>query len=459
MPSNTNLIDRVFSQTVSLISPQSSILAAVSGGGDSTALLFILWRLKEQLGIQRLGVIHVNHGLRGAASDADERFVAGLAKKFDLPFFLKQLSGHSLHDSGMEEWARHERYSFFHEVGKREGYEYIATGHTASDQAETLLFRLMRGTGLRGLRGIQARRDDGVVRPVLGIWSRELRSWLRENDIPFQHDTSNDDRTFSRNRIRHDLLPLLDRREKNASLKLVLIAAKVQEFWKIFGPQIEKWKLTNVRRGADSFRLKKAGLADKIHAPEGLLSVFNEYGIPADSMHLDQISAQAARKSGTLLLPGGWRYLIERNTMLFCKGHPVKTPAFRHVLAVPGRTDCRDLNSFFMVEERVAPAGKIPQDNITVLLDRAVCGDTLTYRSWNDKDRFEPLGSSSSVTVREFLAKQKIASVDRPGTGVVEGKEGRILWIPGVRIAQACRLTTGSRKLLKISYQSCPPII
>lgn len=459
MPSNSNLIDRVASQCVSLFPQNASILAAISGGGDSTGLLFILHRLKERLGIQRLGVIHVNHGLRGAASDADEQFTSDLAKKFDLPFFTKKLSGHSLHASGMEEWARQARYSFFLEVKKREGFDCIATGHTASDQAETVFFRLMRGTGLRGLRGVQSRRDDGVVRPLLGIWGHELRSWLKENNIPFRHDSSNDDRTFTRNRIRHEQLPLLDRREKNASLNLVRISEKAQEFWKIFGPQIEQWIRKNVKRGADSFRLRKEGLTDLIHAPEGLRSIFDEYGIPADSLHIDELPAQAARKSGTFLLPGGWRFLVERDTVLFCKGAPGKAPAFSCMLAVPGHTGCPEKKVFFTVEETGHPAGKIPRDNHTVLLDRTSCGDVLVYRSWTERDRFQPLGSSSSVTVREFLAKQKIASFDRPGMGVVEGKEGRIVWIPGVRIAHACRLTSASRKLLKISYQSFPPII
>jgi tRNA(Ile)-lysidine synthase len=458
VPSNNHLIERVALHCAGLFPQEVSLLAAVSGGGDSTALLLILHCLKERLGIDRLGVVHVNHGLRGAASDADESFAAGLAERLGAPFFHKKLAGRLLHDSGIEEWARRERYVFFHAVKEREGYDFIATGHTADDQAETLLFRLMRGTGIRGLRGVLASREDGVVRPVLGLWRHELNSWLKDQKVSFRHDASNDDRAFSRNRIRHDLLPLLNQREKGASEKLVQIAGKAQEFWKVFEPRVGAWIGKYVGKSEGSFRIKKEGFSDRLHASEGLRSVFEDYCIPVDSLHIDEVASRASRKSGFLLLPGGWRYYFQSDMILFCKDPPGAAPAFSCPLAVPGCTVCPERQVRFVVKELASPAEKVPRDNLTVLLDRNICGDRLTFRSWNRTDRFQPLGSGSSTTVREFLAKQKIALIERQGRGIVEGKGGKIVWIPGVRIAHACRLTPGSRKLLKISYQSCPLI-
>jgi tRNA(Ile)-lysidine synthase len=314
----------------------------------------------------------------------------------------------------------------------------------------------MRGTGLRGLRGILSQREDGVVRPLLGIRRRELHAWLSREKIPFRHDSSNDDCIYDRNRIRHKLLPRL--RERGSPEKLALIARETQEFWRIFGPGVDGWIAKNVGKSADSFAVRKEGLADYLHASEGLRSVFEEYGIPVDAFHLDEVSAQAMRKSGMILLPGGWRYHFRRGEITFCKGARGEAPEFACSLNAPGVTECRGRGVRFVVEEAEAGAEKVPRDNLTVLLDRSVCGGALSFRSWKAGDRFQPLGSRSSTTVREFLTKQKIAAIDRPGTGVVEGKDGRIVWIPGIRIAHDSRVRRASRKLWKISYQSCPSI-
>jgi tRNA(Ile)-lysidine synthase len=169
-----DILDRVARRYGTLVPQGASVLAAVSGGGDSTALLFLLAALKERCAIQRIGVLHVNHGLRGKESDGDETFVASLAKHLEMPFYAEKLSGQSLHSPGMEAWARSERYGFFQQIREQEHYDFIATGHTADDQAETVLLRIMRGTGLRGLRGILAKREDRVIRPIIDLRRAEI---------------------------------------------------------------------------------------------------------------------------------------------------------------------------------------------------------------------------------------------------------------------------------------------
>jgi tRNA(Ile)-lysidine synthetase-like protein len=142
-----------FESIVPRLHPAKSVCAAVSGGCDSIALFHVLSALREKLGIARLGIAHVNHRLRGAESDADAAFVKDLSLKAGASFHEKIL-GPRPRKSGMEDWARQERYTFFNSLCKTEGYDYIATGHTADDQAETVLMRIMRGSGLKGLRAI-----------------------------------------------------------------------------------------------------------------------------------------------------------------------------------------------------------------------------------------------------------------------------------------------------------------
>jgi len=458
---HTSLADRVAASCAALIPPGSSVLAAVSGGGDSTALLLILHELKQKRVIGRLGVAHVNHGLRGKESDNDEVFVARLAKKLKIPFYAKKLSGRTRAESGMEEWARGERYKFFHGIMKKERYGYTATGHTADDQAETVLMRLMRGTGLRGLRGVLSLREDGVVRPLLDVWKRELHEFLRRKKVVFRHDASNDDCTYSRNRIRHAVLPSVNRREKKAAENLAAIAKNAQEFWKRYEPGVMAWIGENVEKSTGSFLVRKKGLPDALYASEGLRSVFEEYGIEADSYHLDKVLENSVRTSGQMLLPAGWRCFFRRTGIDFFKGHksPTRRAAFSHLLKTPGITDCPGRPVRFIVESITPGFEAIPEDNLTVVLDRKACGDRLVFRSWKKDEQFQPLGRRSPVSVREFLAKQKISGAERSGVGVVAQRRGGIVWIPGIRISHLARVRSDSVELWKISYQSCPSII
>ena len=191
--------------------PNSSVLTAVSGGSDSVSMLCLLHELRDELKISNLAVAHVNHGLRGAESDGDEQYVRELSSSLGLQFFVKHLSGYNSEDPGIEQWARRERYRFFRSVMESGGFDFVATGHTADDQAETVLLRIFRGTGLKGLRGILPLREDGVIRPLLYIARSELVEWLSMKGISFRTDSSNAETRFRRNSIRHKLLPALSR--------------------------------------------------------------------------------------------------------------------------------------------------------------------------------------------------------------------------------------------------------
>jgi tRNA(Ile)-lysidine synthase len=452
-----DVLHRVARRYRSIAQPGASVLVAVSGGADSTALLFLLHELKRRCAIRRLAVLHVNHGLRGRDSDGDERFVASLARRLRAPFFLKALSGRTLHQAGMEAWARGERYKFFLEVKDRERYDYIATGHTADDQAETIIFRIIRGAGLRGLRGILAKRDDGVIRPVIDLRREEITAWLGRQGMEFRHDSSNDDPGFQRNRMRFEVLPALERHEPGSRRLLLRIAEKAQGIWNRAQPRIGKWVSSFVKRGDAGFIVDKAGLSDAFHASEGLRMLFDHYGIPTDSPHIDEVMENSAGTGREYLLPGGqWRYFPRRDAIVFCRGPVSGAATFSYVLAVPGTTECPGCGVRFVAVEKTATRGTIAKDNHTVMLDCQACGTKLVYRSWRPDDVFVPFGSRRRTGVGSFLAKQKRGKEERKTLGVVEGRDGTVVWIPGVRLSELVRVTRKTRKVIKISYQSCP---
>ncbi|MGO8746988.1 MAG: tRNA lysidine(34) synthetase TilS [Thermoguttaceae bacterium] len=214
-----------------------TVLAAVSGGADSVALLRILRSLKKE-GDGGLLAAHFNHRLRGGESDADEAFVANLCRKTDVKCEVGRARGDhfAAASDGVEAAARVARYDFLRETAARVGARYVVTGHTADDQAETILHRILRGTGIAGLGGMARARPLGpaatLIRPLLGFRRNELVAYLAELGQPFRSDSSNADRAFTRNRIRCQLLPELAEQYNPevvaALLRLGRLAGEVQ---------------------------------------------------------------------------------------------------------------------------------------------------------------------------------------------------------------------------------------
>jgi len=176
---------------------------AVSGGADS---VFLLHALRE-LGY-RLSVIHLEHGIRGAASLADAEFVGRIAAKFGIPFHIRHADVPAI-GGNLEQAARDVRQAFYAELIASREVDLVATGHTRTDQAETVLYRILRGSGLAGLSGILPVTIEGQIRPLLEIDRAEIEAWLRQRSIAWKEDETNRDRTYARNRLRHEILPLL----------------------------------------------------------------------------------------------------------------------------------------------------------------------------------------------------------------------------------------------------------
>src|SRR5580693_433182 len=180
---------------------------AVSGGADSVFLIHALRELAPRWNLQ-LHVIHIEHGMRGAASVEDAEFVKQLAQSCGLPFHIHNADVPAV-AGNQEQAARQVRHKFFAELIAAGKVDCVATGHTRSDQAETVLYRILRGSGLAGLAGILPVTNEGIVRPLLEQNRSEIEAWLRERNIAWREDNTNQDRSYARNRLRHEILPLL----------------------------------------------------------------------------------------------------------------------------------------------------------------------------------------------------------------------------------------------------------
>lgn len=283
---------------------------AVSGGADSVALLRLLLELGSELGIV-LSVAHFHHGIRGAEADADAEFVAGLASSHKLE--LHQGSGdvpaHArARRASVETAARELRYRFFATLLKSGAVGKIATGHTLDDQAETVLMKTLRGAGTRGLAGIYPALHSGLVRPLLGVRRRELEEYLRGLGQEWREDSSNRDPRHLRNRVRHELLPLLER-EFNPEVTRVLaetaeVARAEEEFWQ---REVERLLPEVCGGGGGSLQLKTL-LAQPLAVQRRLVrAALERAGASFDFRHGEEMLRLAQKSKGALELAGGWR--------------------------------------------------------------------------------------------------------------------------------------------------------
>ena len=243
------------------------VLAAVSGGADSVCMLHMLCALKKNLGFE-LACAHLNHGLRGEAAEADARFVEELCKKLGVTFYVKCVDVAELAKDcklSTEEAGRKARYDFFNELKEAHGFTRIATAHNKNDNAETVLMRIIRGSGLDGLSGIPYVREDNVVRPLLDVSRQEIEEYCKKYNLEYRTDTTNLENDYTRNKVRNLLIPYiekefnsgiidsLNRLSKNASQDSQFVNDYAKRLFERLGSPLPGGKLNTIH--IESFKM------------------------------------------------------------------------------------------------------------------------------------------------------------------------------------------------------------
>jgi tRNA(Ile)-lysidine synthase len=432
-----------------LLKPGDRVAVAVSGGADSVALLRVLLELQTEQGIV-IVVAHFNHQLRRDDSDADERFVAGLAHEHDLQFFAGRADVrlHSLaRKLSLEHAARDLRYRWLHELAGEQGLNAIATGHTLDDQAETVLMKFLRGAGTRGLAGIRPTMmldDVPVVRPLLETSRLEIEHYLHSVEQPWREDHTNRDTHFTRNRIRHELLPLLER-DYNPNIRSVLsetaeIALSEEDYWHHHSSALasrwhQKGRCLRLQEHQDATGgFLSAGVA----VQRRTLKHFLEWhGITVDFHHVEATRLCALGDGSTVNLPGGWRAQREANWLELCaptSGFEKQEFAhsWHYELRIPGRCD--------IPEAGVALASVVVSPDFACLeppgslLRAADIGAELVVRNWQPGDRFHPAHSASEEKLKRLFSKKRVSSTQRSAWPVaLSGR--KIVWVRGFPVA------------------------
>ena len=519
-PASKDALRRQILATIShhqMIYGGETIGLAVSGGADSVALLRLFLELRGQLGIS-ICVLHLNHNLRGKHSEADEKFVAKQAKKFGLAFFASSqdcAAEAKRNHWNLEDAGRRARYSFFNSLISQQKCTKVATAHTADDQAETVLARLLRGSGVRGLAGIHALKD-GIIRPIIDVRRADLRKYLRNLKQNWREDASNLDETRLRARLRHSLIPLLQREYNPKIVEALHTLAGQSHDEEALWDALTQQSLQNSAHYTGSIlSVSLKGLlspsalqfgnpdrtAQEVAASEALtkrmiLALLTKlHGASTDkqpvtpsarfeSKHIDQILrlAKTSQSGRQVELPNGIRVSRNFDRLEFAQmethaharpGHrskPAGTSSLRpasytyeyRVELRPDSSatiDVPEMHTRFRLKLIDWPGGE-RETNRCDVLDADRLSHPLVLRNWRPGDIYRLPGQGHTQKLKKYFASRRISLRDRPGWPVlISGSD--IAWTRGF-VAASFRVTKASKRGLTVSEEkngSNPPEI
>ncbi len=465
-----------------LLKEDDKVVAGVSGGLDSMALLHLLLGLNDKLGWHlKLHVAHLNHRLRADEAEKDAAFVQAAADSLSLPCTIETRDITSLAEGqsgGVEEVSRRERYAFFERVCLKVGSKTVTVGHHADDNAETILHRVLRGTGLRGLSGIPRSRplspnsDVRVVRPLLRMPRESLRKYLADAGIAYREDRSNATTEPMRNRIRNVILPQVEA-GVNPQVRDALTRLGEQALWleEYLQETVQRtFETLIISRTDQSLALNADALARKsrIVQTELVRVAYRSFGLGEQNLTfshlvsaLDLIGDPASGKQ--LKLPGGMTIEKRYHQLIFSlpSDEPRETIATEIAVHLPGRTllpirrleiNCRldDVGPEDVARLRRAA------DPMQEYLDSDAVHPPLVVRRRRAGDRFFPLGAPGSKKLSDFLIDAKVDPKKRERVAVLCDQLGPI-WVIGHRIDDRVKLTALTRRVLHLSANPLEP--
>ena len=443
-----------------MLQPGDRVLVGVSGGADSMALLCVLWELRRDLGLS-LFAAHLDHGLR-AEGPAEKSFVHEASLRLGVPFISQERAVRATQEQqrlSLEEAAREVRYSFLLETAQIHQATKIALGHTADDQAETILMRLLRGSGTRGLGGIPPVRDKVFIRPLLESWREDVESFLRERKVAFLTDPSNRSPHFLRNRIRHELLPLLQQvnpRLPQIVVQMAEVFRSEEEFWQNLVE--EKFPLLLRSRNQVSITLDIPSLIAQPlplrlrslrYATEKALGNLRRVGL----VHILAMNhlLQSPEPNQSLQLPQGLFLTKAYQALTFAQTReesppfevPVTGPGCWEIPAIGREMKFEILNSHPIVGQQGS--------SDVALIDYDEAAFPLIIRSFRAGDRLQPLGMKGEKKVKDLFIDAKIPANQRKKIPLLF-KNDQLLWVAGLRLDHRVRVQAKTQKILRVEF-------
>jgi len=449
-------------RTDALVEPGQRVLVAFSGGADSTALLHLFCAIRQKWSLE-VNAAHLNHALRGEHSDADEAHCRQVCAEWHVPFFARRVEVLQVAQRrriSLEMAGREARYAFLQEVAEAIEADVIALGHTRDDQVETVLLNLVRGAGTAGLAGMPVRRGR-FIRPLLLISRQQIQQYCAQHGLTYVEDVSNLDPRFSRNRVRHRVLPELrhlNPRVDSAIERLSLVVRDEERWWHEYLRALEpeftlsrqenEWRVSLewLSRQPDAIQRRVIRHVVRGLAPEGAEMEFEQVERLREAVKHGQ-RAGVTLQGGTLHVAVGQSAL-----RAWLKPEPF-TLSYEIVVQVPGETPIPSAGVTLFAQYSTLPeVAQWRQDNWEVWCDASRIGGKLVARGWRRGDRIQPLGLSGHRKLSDIFIDRKIPAHRRRQIPVVCDEEG-IVWVVGVCLAERVRCTPQTRQTLHLHAQ------
>ena len=404
------------------------LILSLSGGIDSMVLADLLLKAKADF-----VVAHCNFHLRGEESDCDERFVRDYAERNGLTLYVKQFDTvdyAKTHGVSIEMAARELRYAWFEELRQQLGYDYIAVAHHADDQLETFFINLLRGSGIRGLKGMRPV-NGNIIRPLLDVSREEIHQYAVENGVQWREDHTNAETRFLRNKIRHELLPVIDSisKEGRASvLKSINHLASENELYR----ELLKEKLDVIIEHDDDIQKTPHSSFLTPHSSLLLFEWLRDYGFNEDQVHF--IHEAMNGQPGTSFFSPTHRITVERDglelTPICQKSNTSIEISYQQII-----------NDESFVLDPSPEVAQLDYDKLTF---------PLQLRKWQPGDRFHPLGMKGSKLLSDFLKDLKLTTNQKENVNVLVTPKEEIVWVVGYRVDDYFKVTKETKKVLRV---------
>jgi len=422
---------------------QTKIILTVSGGADSVVMLDLF--AKSQY---RCCIAHCNFHLRGNESDADEKFVEKLAVKYNYPFFKSDFDTKAYAEEksiSIEMSARELRYIWFEELRQKYDYKYIATAHHQNDIIETFFINLLRGTGIRGLSGIKPIKGN-IIRPMLFANRSMIMEYIKDKKLEFREDSTNSDIKIIRNKLRHQILPLLNEINPAANENIIKSIENLQDAEKLVQKEIIQTKLNLGIETEGSLIINIEKLKKITPIKAYLFEIFHPYGF--NSNQIKDIENSLDAESGKCFYSKTHQIVKNRDELLLNIINQSKP--FRSKLSDSDKLiDLPEGRKLFIEKIKRTEDFKIPIEQNIAAIDVDQLKYPLLMREWEQGDIFYPLGMKKMKKLSDFFIDEKYSLIDKQKTLILIS-DNQIVWVIGKRIDNRFKITDKTSNILTL---------
>ena len=447
-----------------LLEKEDRLIVGVSAGVDSMVLLHLLNAYREAFHLSLI-VAHVNHGLRPEESEKEADLVRKESERLGLPFEYGQFNVREfqkLRGLSPQDAARRIRFHFFNDLLRKHHARKIALGHNANDQVETIFLRLLRGSGLQGLKGILPIREGKVIRPLLEIWRGEIEAFAVEEKIPFLLDSSNLKKDYLRNRIRLSLIPLIEK-DYQPNFKEILLRTSTllrgENDYLERGAEKALEKILREKKNILSFKFseyRSLHQAIQWRVIKRILGKVYDWGMVMEEEEWSDVQKiyqrlQSSAPSFVLELTHGVWFEKRYDVVSVGRGGIKLFPPFEVELIFPGRTFIEEIGKEMWIEETGLDEYRFDKgsfDTATAFMDLESLRFPLRLRNFRPGDRFCPLGVKGSQKLKDFFIDHKVPKFERPKIPLLISGE-MVAWIIGYRIDERVKVTQKTKRILR----------